>query len=116
VENWRSYGFTHVFLQPNYYATQDPPEDRMDQAAARARGYGAGLEIELDNRVLSTRYYYDLFYNELKKDHELGLDGDTPNAYYVGFAQTLLDAEKSDLPEIRKVYDDLFRWISGTFE
>lgn len=116
VENWRSYGFTHVFLQPNYYATQDPPGDRMDQAAALARKYNTGIELELDNRVLSTRYYYDLFYSELNKAHEQGLDGNIPNAYYVGFAQTLLDTVKSEVPQIRKVYDDLYRWINEKYE
>ncbi|WP_052218334.1 DUF4855 domain-containing protein [Thermincola ferriacetica] len=43
----KSYGFTHVFLQPNYYATQAPLEDRMERAAALAQKYGTGIEIEL---------------------------------------------------------------------
>lgn len=114
-ENWRTYGFTHVFLQPNYYTIEDPPEDRMDRAAALARRYGTGIELECDSRILTTRYYYDLFYNELRKAHEMGLDGDTPNAYYVGFAKTLLDTVYSNIPEIRKIYDDLYMWISGSY-
>lgn len=114
-EDWKSYGFTDAFLQPNYYATQDPPEDRMDRAAALAKQYGAGIELEFDNRILTTRYYYDLFYNELRKAHELGLEGDTPNAYYMGLAQTLLDTVHSDVPQIRKIYDDMYRWINGIY-
>ncbi|MGE5380780.1 MAG: DUF4855 domain-containing protein [Methylocystaceae bacterium] len=115
LAEWKTYGFTHVFLQPNYYATQDPPADRMDQAAALAKKYNTAMELELDNRILSTRYYYDLFYNELNKAHAQGLDGNTPNAYYVGFAQTLINMVKSDVPLIRKVYDDLYLWINGKF-
>lgn len=115
LENWRDYGFTHVFLQPNYYFLQDQAEDRMDQAAALARKYHTGIELELDNRVLTNHYYYDLFYKELDRAHELGLDRGTPNVYYVGFARTILDAACSEVPELRQIYDDLYRWIKGTY-
>lgn len=114
-ETWKDLGFTHAFLQPNYYATQDPPEDRMDRAAEMAQRYGMGIELELDNRVLTSRYYYDLFYKELNRAVELGMNGDTSNAYYAGFAQTLLDAKSSEVPLIRKVYDDLYRWINEKY-
>lgn len=116
IDNWKLLGFTHALLQPNYYATQDPPEDRMDRAAALAGQYGTGIELEFDNRVLTSRYYYDLFYNEMNKAHKLGMDKKTPNAYYVGFAKTLLDTVNSEVPLIRKIYDDLYRWINGTYK
>lgn len=116
LAEWKSYGFTHAFLQPNYYATPAPTEERMDQAAGLARQYQTGIELECDNRVLTTRYYYDLFYKELSKAQELGLDGNTPNAYYVGFAQTLLDMVDSEIPPIRKIYDDLYLWINGRYK
>lgn len=114
-DNWKSYGFTHVFLQPNFYANQAPPEGRMDRAAELARLNMTGVELELDNRMLTSRYYYDLFYIELKKAHQLGLDGDTVTAYYTGLKKTLLDTVKSEIPEIRGIYDDLYRWINGTY-
>lgn len=113
LESWRDLGFTHAFLQPNYYATQDPPEDRMDRAAELARKYGTGIELECDNRILTTRYYYDLFYKELNRARALGLGRDTPNAYYIGFAQTLLDAANNDSQPLRQIYDDLHNWIAG---
>jgi hypothetical protein len=114
-ETWQDLGFTHAFLQPNYYATQDPPEDRMDRAAEMAKRYSMGIELELDNRVLTSRYYYDLFYKEMNRAFELGMNGNTSNAYYVGFAQTLLDAKSSEVPLIRRVYDDLYRWINEKY-
>lgn len=114
-KDWKSYGFTHVFLQPNYYSSQSPPEDRMDQAATLARQYETGIEIELDNRVLYEPFYYNLFYKELKKGHQLGLDGNTVNAYHVGIKGTVLDTVYSDYPDIRGIYDDLYRWISGSY-
>lgn len=114
-ENWKSYGFTHVFLQPNYYSAQSPPESRMDQAAELARQNGTGIELELDNKILTSRYYYDLFYNELNKAHQLGLDGDTPTAYYTGLKKTLLDTVTSNVPQIRGIYDDIYNWINGSY-
>ncbi|ADG81030.1 DUF4855 domain-containing protein [Thermincola potens] len=114
-ESWKSYGFTHVFLQPNYYATQAPSEDRMERAAALAQKYGTGIEIELDSRIFSDPYYYTLFYKELNKAHQIGLDRHTPKAYYVGQVWTLLAAASSIYPEQRQVYDDLYKWINGNY-
>ncbi|HWI55550.1 MAG TPA: DUF4855 domain-containing protein [Desulfobacteria bacterium] len=114
-ENWKSFGFTHVFLQPNYYANQAPPEDRMDRAAELARRNTTGIELELDNRMLTSRYYYDLFYSELNKAHQQGLDRDTPSAYYTGLKRTLLEAVTSSVPQIRGIYDDIYKWINGSY-
>ncbi|MFZ5642865.1 MAG: DUF4855 domain-containing protein [Bacillota bacterium] len=115
-ENWRSYGFSHVFLQPNYFAMDGPPEDRMDRAAEAARRYGMGIEVELDENVLYDRKYYELFYSQLKKGHQLGFDGAMTNAYYAGHVKkTLVKASRSSDPHVRAIYDDLYRWISGTY-
>lgn len=115
-EEWRSYGFTHVFLQPNYYAVEDQPEERMDRAVELARRYKTGIELEYDEKVLSNRYFYDLFYKQLNRAHQLGLDGeDETNAYFAGLKKALLDAASSKSPSIRAVYDDFYRWISGTY-
>ena len=113
---WASYGFTHVLLQPNYYAAQTPPEDRMERAADLAEENGTGIEIEFDNRILYDPYYTNLFYKELNKAHQRGLDGNTVNAYYAGTKGTLLDAVYSNFPDVRRIYDDLYRWISGTYK
>lgn len=116
-ENWRSYGFSHVFLQPNYFAMNSPPEDRMDKAAAAARKYRMGIEIELEENVLYDNKYYQLFYSQLNKAHQLGFDGAMTNAYYAGSVKkTLVKSARSSDPGIRKIYDDLYRWISGTYE
>lgn len=115
IEDWKALGFTHAFLQPNYYATQDPPEDRMERAAGIAEQYGMGIELELDNRVLTSRYYHELFYKEMNQAVKLGMDGNTSNAYYVGLAQTLLDAKNSEVSLVRRVYDDLYRWINEEY-
>lgn len=116
-ENWRSYGFSHVFLQPNYFAQDSPPEDRMDRAAQTARDYGMGIEMELDENVLYDKNYYDLFVRELQKGHQLGFDGGMTNAWYAGnVKKTLVQAARSDAPETRALYDDIYRWINGMYQ
>ncbi len=114
-EDWRSYGFSHVILQPNYYATDNPPEDRLANAVDQAGKYSLGIELECDDKITYSRYYYDLFYRQLNKGYELGLDGDVTNAYYAG-AKTFLQIRSSNVPQIRGIYDDLFKWINGTYK
>ncbi|WP_066632987.1 DUF4855 domain-containing protein [Desulfolucanica intricata] len=113
--NWQTYGFDYVFLQPNYYATDDPTEERMDNVTDLARQHHLGIELECDDRVTYSRYYYDLFYKQLNKAHQLGLDGTVTNAYYAG-TKTLVKAQQSLSPQIRAIYDDIYKWIHGTYQ
>lgn len=113
-DDWRSYGFSHVFLQPNYYANNGPPDERMDKAAELARRYNLGLEIECDDGILYSPHYYDLFYKQLFKAQQLNIDKDASKAYYAG-SKTLVRAWSSNNYKIRKVYDDIYRWINGTY-
>jgi hypothetical protein len=113
-EDWQYYGFNHVILQPNYYATDNPPEDRLVNAAGQAGKYRLGIELECDDKITYSRYYYDLFYRQLDNAHELGLDVNATNAYYAG-AKTLLQARSSSVPQIRAIYDDVYKWISGAY-
>lgn len=110
-ENWHSYGFTHVILQPNYYADNKPDENRLDASLALSRQYNMGLELELDDKVIYNRYYYDSFYKQLNKGKELGINGVT-NAYYAG-SKTIPKIFQREIPEIRQIYDDLYLWIKG---
>lgn len=116
-ESWRSYGFSHVFLQPNFFSDQSPPEDRMDRAAELARRYSTGVEIELDESVLHDKSYYQLFYRQLEKGRQLGFSGQVTNAYYAGHVKkTLVRAARSGDPQVRAIYDDIYRWIGGTYD
>ncbi|GBF32966.1 hypothetical protein DCCM_2063 [Desulfocucumis palustris] len=114
-QNWRSYGFSHVILQPNFYTADDIVEDRMSHAAEHAGRYNLGVELEIDDRITYSRNNFDLFYRELDWADRLGLDGSVTNAYYAG-SKTLLNVRNSDVPQIRAIYDDLYRWINGTYQ
>jgi hypothetical protein len=113
-QDWRSYGFTHVFMQPNFYAMDSPPEERLDFTAELARRYNMGMELECDGNILSSRYYYDLFYRQLNKAKKLGLDRDITLAWYAG-SKAIVSAAASNSPQVRAIYDDIYRWISGLY-
>lgn len=113
---WKTFGFDYVFLQPNYYATLTPAEDRMENTARIAKEQHLGMELELDERVLSNRYYYDLFYKQLNQAKDLGLDQAVTNAYYIGGRKVLVQAAFSQVPQARQIYDDLFKWMKGTYQ
>lgn len=114
-DQWKEYGFDYAIIQPNYYANQAPPVERMNNVHDAAQKSNMAIEIELDEKVTWSRYYYDLFYKQLDKGHELGLDGAMTNAYYAG-AKTMVLLAGSEVPEARKLYDDLYKWISGQYE
>lgn len=113
-EDWMSYGFTRVFLQPNFYSVDGPPEERMDRTADLARRYNLGMELECDGNILYNRYYYDLFYRQLNRAKRLGLDQDITLAWYAG-SKALVKAAASNSLKVRAVYDDIYRWINGTY-
>lgn len=113
-EDWRSYGFTRVFLQPNFYAVDSPPEERMERTADLARRYNLGMELECDGNILYSRYYYDLFYRQLNQAQKLGLNRDITLAWYAG-SKALVSAATSNSPQVRAIYDDIYRWISGSY-
>lgn len=115
-DQWKTFGFDYVFLQPNYYATLTPADDRMENAARIAKELHLGVELELDERILSNRYYYDLFYKQLNQAKDLGLDQAVTNAYYLGGRKTVVQAAFSPIPEARQIYDDLYKWIKGRYK
>ncbi len=113
---WRSYGFNHAFLQPNYYTSDIPPDERMDKAAELAKRYNLGLEIECDDGILFyNSEYYNLFYKQLNKAKQLNIDKEASKAYYAG-SKTLVRAWRSENYKIRSIYDDIYKWLNGTYQ
>ncbi|MBM7867432.1 DUF4855 domain-containing protein [Heliobacterium gestii] len=113
-ENWRSYGFEYVLLQPNYYAEDSKPDERMDRTAALTRKYRLGMELEISDQIFYSPSHYDTFYKQLNKAHQLGADGSMTNAYYAA-SKTLVRVCNSSDPKIRAIYDDLYRWMRGNY-
>ncbi|MFX4263461.1 DUF4855 domain-containing protein [Pelotomaculum propionicicum] len=113
---WKSYGFNHAFLQPNYYAGNVPPDERMDNAAELAKRYNLGLEIECDEGILFyNSKYYNLFYKQLNKAKQLNMDKEMSIAYYAG-SKILVRAWRSDNYKIRSIYEDMYKWLNGKYQ
>ncbi|WP_134698534.1 DUF4855 domain-containing protein [Ammoniphilus sp. YIM 78166] len=115
-EHWSTYGFDYVFLQPNFYVKDTPPAKRMENIARIAEKNHLGIELEMDDNILLNRYYYDLFYEQLNKGAEFNLHTHASNAYYLGGSKVLVQASKSSQPLARQIYDDMYRWINGTYQ
>lgn len=87
----------------------------MDKAAELAKRYELGLEIECDDGILYRPEYYDLFYKQLDKAHQLHIDKDASKAFYAG-SKALVKAWRSDHYKVHAIYDDIYRWINGTYQ
>lgn len=115
-EHWSTYGFDYVFLQPNFYAQETPPANRMENITQIAKKHGLGIEIELDDKILLNRYYYDLFYEQLDKGAQFRINTEASNAYYLGGSKVLVQASKSTQPLARQIYDNMYHWINGSYK
>lgn len=51
-DNYTPYGFSDVYLQPNYFFSNDVPYSRLQEACDEASKYKINLEVEFDERVL----------------------------------------------------------------
>lgn len=51
-DNYKPYGFSDVYLQPNYFFSDDVPYSRLQEACDEARKHHINLEVEFDERVL----------------------------------------------------------------
>jgi hypothetical protein len=51
-DNYKPYGFSDVYLQPNYFFSNDVPYSRLQEACTEANKYKINLEVEFDERVL----------------------------------------------------------------
>ena len=113
--DWKALGFTHAFIQPGYYNREYTPVERIDKAAELARKYNMGIEIQFDDEILSERYFNDLLHNQLDKAHQLGLDGNTTRAYYMGL-RAVLNCAHSKSPQARTTYENLYKWLNGSYQ
>ena len=115
-EDWKSFGFDYAFIQPSYYNKEHPPLERMDKAADLARKYNMGIEIEFDDEILNEASFNELLHKQLDKAHQLGLDTqNTTRAYYMGL-RSIVTCSRSNLPQARATYDDLYKWLNGNYQ
>ena len=59
ISEWRKFGFDQAWLQPNYFFTPSVPATRVDSAVVIARRLAMGVELEFDNRLLTSPQHAD---------------------------------------------------------
>ncbi len=131
VGKWRDLGFDLVIMQPNYAfippsgLLRIPDEDRLTNAANTCRRLGMGIEMELNmnagwdpHRLMSVDPK-DQVNLQLYLDHgDASLDGyqsGAVRAYYQG-STAIASLCRSNDPNLRQLYDDLYRFHKGTYK
>lgn len=131
VEKWRELGFDLTIMQPNYAfmppagLRRVPDENRLTAAANICRRLGMGVEMELnmgldmEARKSAGVDPRDRINLRLYLDHgDDTLDGyqrGAVRAYFQGY-NAIAGLSASSDPELRGLYDDLYRFHKGTYE
>ena len=114
IQDWREYGLDVACLQPNYAFHLDVPDSRVPTAANLAKCYGMCLEIEMSESSYTDVRYREKYYEYLKQGAKLGYMTEATHMYYMGMY--IGHFVTSDVPEVRAVYDNTYRFIKGTLE
>jgi hypothetical protein len=110
--DWARYGFAVALQQPNYFFYDVPPE-RLKEAAEFARAHGMGVELELDQRILTSPDHRARYRRYLNAGVEFGFQDNPLLAWYEDSA--LLLSSRSPDPEVRAFYDDTYAFAMGNY-
>lgn len=113
-QNWQAYGFDAVMMQPNYFWPQKLTPKRLEKAAAMARKYHLGIEIEYDNSV-KIPFFRKRFYEYLDYGVKTGYMQDALIGYYEG-GGGLLELFSNPSPEMYALYTRLFEFVKGKYQ
>lgn len=105
-------GFDVTIIQPSYLRNPSAGWRRLAAAAARAKKYGAGIEIEFDTAALqegSRAYNMALDYLNRGLPQFEGYGSHGFAAYYTGY-KTVVSLYKNNSP----LYTHLYRFVKGT--
>jgi hypothetical protein len=108
---WKQHGFDVAWQQPNHFFHPELPDSRLQEACDFARQHGMGMEMELDERLISKpQTFAPRLEAYLKAFEANGVKSSSSIAYYEG-GGTLLHLSKSEQPEVRHYYDRLAEWV-----
>lgn len=114
ISNHQRYGFDSVMMQPNYLWGENLKIDRLEKAAAMARKYNMGLEIEVDGNVTKPSYE-QRFYEYLDMGVHLGYMDNALISYYEG-GGGLLDFYKSSNEKLYNIYTAIYEFVKGKYK
>ena len=107
---WKTLGFNYAYLQPNYFFNENVPTSRLDEACRLALDYNMDMEMEFDDRVLSTNGWGYRLRNYMDAFKKHGIWDSKRLAYYQG-GTALYNLSKSVNEEDRKLYHDFCKFI-----
>lgn len=116
---WQQMGFDVANMQPNYYtAPSSVPSERLAVAAAIAKQYGMGIEIEMDDNMLNMNPNgatdREKVQNYFSYGSTQGYKGTFCN-WYQGI-KTLGKASQSTNAPVRAMYDSSEQWMAPTYQ
>ena len=108
---WKQHGFDLAWQQPNHFFHPELPDSRLQQACDFARQHGMGMEMEMDDRLISKpETFAPRFDAYLKAFEANGVKSSSSIAYYEG-GGTLLHLAKSDKKDVRVYYERMAQWV-----
>ena len=113
VEGWRERGFDAMMLQPNHFFHEESKPSRLADTARRAIAMGSGVEMEFDDRAYNSELFRGHFYDYLDAGAKYGWMKGAVQGWYEGggtIKRMLAHPETG-----RALYDDLYRFIKGTY-
>lgn len=113
----KEFGFDCVAKQPNYFfARWQAEKSRVTTAARSAKKLGMGMEIEIDDTVISNpAVQYPKYLRYLNTGVKEGYMRGAYLAYYQG-ARTLANLAKSPEPRLRRLYDLIYDFVKGEYK
>jgi hypothetical protein len=122
-EAWRELGFDLAIMQPNFAFQRANPglalgdENQLSVNARLARVHGMGVEMELNERTLTSaasRWNLTAYLNHGTAELDGTMAG-VPRAWYqaTDFLRNLADSPR---PECRQLYDDVYRFTKGSYQ
>ncbi len=111
---WKEYGFDIACLQPNYMFNANAEADRIKNAVNYARQNDMCNEMEISANILSSADYYNRYLTYLRDFAATGAMNAVKMYYQeVKFYYTCY---KSEVPEIRLIYDLTYKYAKGTLK
>ena len=109
---WKSFGFTCAYLQPNYFFSDSVPESRLDSACEQALRFNMGMEIEFDGNATASNGRAYKLRNYMAYFKKYGVWEKCPLAYYQG-SWALKWLKNSSNAEDRALYHEFFDFVTS---
>ncbi len=113
--SWQSFGFDTACMQPNYAFKESVIEARLDDAVNLIKQFHMSIEIECDDKALSSDVFYNKYMSYLSHGVTDGYMTESMHMYYQG-TEIYYKAAYSESEKNRKLYDYTYRFIKGTLD